>query len=111
MQRNYTQKEIYDYLKANPLKVDVHIGDLEDMNGKDYIFLDYLNDIDILRDNNAYYQTLIQISVYTRDFENRKTLVNYIKQKFLSAPTYSKSDEFEYFVATFTTGVFIYAEH
>ena len=27
--RSYTQKEIYDYLKANPLNVKVHIGDLE----------------------------------------------------------------------------------
>lgn len=111
MKRNFTQKEIYEYLKANPLNVDVHIGDLEDMNGKDYIFLDYLNDINILRDDDAYYQTLIQIQIYTRDFEDRKTLVNYIKQKFLSAPTYSKSDEFEYFVATFTTGLFIYEDN
>ena len=108
MRRSFTQKEIYDYLKANPLGTEVHIGDLEDMNGQDYIFLDYLNDVAMLRDNNADYQTIMQISVLTRDFEDRKTLVNYIKKKFLSAPTYSKSDEFEYYEAQFTIGVFIY---
>lgn len=49
MKRSYTQKEIYTYLKNNPLHVPVHIGDLEDMEGQDYIFLDVLNDITMLR--------------------------------------------------------------
>lgn len=108
MKRSFTQKEIYEYLKANPLNTNVHIGDLEDMNGEDYIFLDYLSDIAMLRDNDADYQTLIQISILTKDYEDRKTLVKYIKEKFLSAPTFSKSDEFEYYQAQFTIGVFIY---
>lgn len=107
MRRSYTQKEIYDYLKANPLGTKVHIGDLEDMEGQDYIFLDYLEDVAMLRDNSADYQSIIQISVLTKDFDDRKTLVNYIKQKFLIEPAYSKSDEFEYYQAQFTTGVFI----
>lgn len=107
MIRTFTQKQIYDYLKANPLNVKVHIGDLEDMNGEDYIFFDVLNDIAMLRDNDADYQTLIQITVLTKDYEDRKVLVNYIKQKFLSAPTYSKDDEYEYYQAQFTTGVFL----
>lgn len=107
MRRSYSQKEIYEYLKANPLKVNVHIGDLEDMNGKDYIFLDFLNDIAMLRDNDACYQTVIQISVLTKQFKDRKILVRYIKDKFLSNPTYSFSDEHEYYMAQFTTGVFL----
>lgn len=107
MLRNLTQKEIYEYLLANPLNVAVHIGDLEDMNGNDYIFLDYLNDLPFLSDNTADYQTIIQISVLTKDFENRKTLVSYIKKKFLSSPTYSKSNESEYYMAQFTTGVIL----
>lgn len=107
MTKHISQKEIYEYLLANPLNVDVHIGDLEDMQGKDYIFLDYLNDESILRDDDAYYQTIIQISVLTKDFENRKTLVNYIKQKFLSAPTYSRYDESQYYQAQFTFGILI----
>lgn len=107
MKRSYTQKEIYEYLCDNPLNVDVHIGSLEDLNGKDYIFLSYLNDIAMLRDNNADYQTLLQISCLTKNFEDRKTLSNYIKQEFLSAPIYSKSDEFEYYQAQFTIGVLL----
>lgn len=108
MRRSFTQKEIYDYLKANPLGTQVHIGDLEDMDGQDYIFLDYLNEEPMLRDNEADYQMIIQISVLTKDFEDRKTLVNYIKQKFLIAPEYSRSDESEYYQAQFTTGVFVH---
>ena len=107
MRRSFTQKEIYDFLKANPLGTQVHIGDLEDMEGQDYIFLDYMNEEPMLRDNEADYQMIIQISVLTKDFEDRKTLVNYIKQKFLIAPEYSRSDESEYYQAQFTTGVFI----
>lgn len=110
MKRSYTQKEIYDFLRANPLNTKVHIGDLEDMNGEDYIFLDVMNDIAILRDNDADYQTLMQISVLTRNYEDRKTLVKYIKSEFLSAPVYSKSVEFEYYQAQFTIGVFLYEQ-
>lgn len=111
MRRTYTQKEIYDYLLANPLNTKVHIGDLEDMNGEDYIFLDYISDTPMLRDNEADYQSIIQISVLTNDFEDRKILVNYIKQKFLIAPEYSRSDESHYYMAQFTTGVFIDEKH
>ena len=106
--RSYTQKQIYDYLCANPLNTKVHIGDLEDMNGDDYIFLDVLNDIAIKQDDSAHYQTIIQISVLTKDYEDRKTLVKYIKNEFLVACTYSKSAESEYYMAQFTTGVFLY---
>lgn len=108
MKRSYTQKEVYDYLKANPLNTEVHIGSLEDLNGQDYIILDFLNDVAMLRDNNADYQTLIQVSCLTKDFEDRKTLSNYIKDEFLSAPVYSKSDEFEYYQAQFTIGLLMH---
>lgn len=110
MKRTYTQKEIYDYLKANPLNVAVHIGDLEDMNGKDYIFFDLVEEIAELRDDRADYQSMIQISVLTKSYEDRKTLVKYIKNEFLSAPTYSKSDEYEYYQAQFNIGVFFYEQ-
>lgn len=108
--RTYTQAEIYSYLLANPLGTPVHIGDLEDMNGGDYIFLDYLNEIAMTRDDDADYQTVVQISVCTRDFEKRKTLAKYIQDKFLTAASYSRSEESEYYVAQFNVGVFIYAD-
>lgn len=110
MKRSYTQKEIFDYLVANPTQTAVHIGDLEDMDGEDYIFLDFLNDVAMLRDNNADYQTMIQISVTTKDFEKRKTLTKYIKDEFLSAPSFSKSTEGEYYIAQFTIGVILSPE-
>ena len=71
MKRNFTQKELYELLCTNPLNVDVHIGDLDDMQGKDYIFLDFINDVAIGYDDNGDYQTIIQISVATKDFEKR----------------------------------------
>lgn len=108
MKRNFTQKEIYEYLSNNPLGVEVHIGDLEDMQGKDYIFLDYFEDVLIGSDDSGMYQTILQISVLTRDFDNRKTLMSYIRELFPTIhPTYSKSDEFEYYQAQFNIGVFI----
>lgn len=110
MRRTYTQKEVFDYLSANPLGTAVHFGNLEDMDGKDYIFVDYYNDVPMLRDNDADYQSVIQISVLTKDYENRKTLTNYIKDEFLISPTYSFSDEHEYYMAQFTTGLFISQE-
>ena len=110
MRRSYTQKEVFDYLSANPLGTAVHFGNLEDMDGKDYIFVDYYNDVPMLRDNEADYQNVIQISVLTKDYENRKTLTNYIKDEFLISPNYSFSDEHEYYMAQFTTGLFISQE-
>ena len=110
MKRLFTQKEIYDYLVANPLSTNVHVGALEDMNGNDYIFINYMDELPTLHDDDANYQSLIQISVLTKDFENRKTLVNYIKKQFIFAPNYSRSDEGEYYQAQGTIGVFIYEQ-
>ena len=107
MKRLYTQKEIYGLLCDNPLKLEVHIGDLEDMQGKDYIFLDYFSENSIGSDNDGVYQTIFQISIATKDFEKRKQLVNYIKTLFYSSPTYTKSDDSEYYIAQFNIGVFI----
>lgn len=107
MTKHTSQKEMYEYLLANPLNVAVHIGDLDDMQGNDYIFLDFVNDEAILRDNDAYYQTIVQISVLTRNYEDRKTLTKYIQNKYLSAPTYSRYDESQYYQAQFTFGVLL----
>lgn len=103
----YTQEMIYDYLLANPLNVDVSVGDVEDLNGKDYLFLDYTDDQLISYDDKGAYQTHIQITVATRDFENRKTLVDYIKSYLNVSVTYEKAIDFEYFLARCVCGVLI----
>lgn len=107
MKRNFTQKEIYEYLSNNPLGVEVHIGDLEDMQGKDYIFLDYLNEDLIGFDDMGMYQTFIQISVATKDYDNRMILVKYIKELFVYKPDYSHDDEAEYYLAQADVGVIL----
>lgn len=107
MNRTYTQKELGDYLADNPLGVAVHVGDLDNMNGKDYIFLDYLNEQIIPYDNNGCYKTELQISVYTKSFINRKTLVDYIKNLSQFDIQYLGSNEGNYFVANMTTQLFI----
>lgn len=99
----WTQTKIYEYLVNNPLKVDVHIGDLEDMNGKDYIFLDYLNDYLIGSDDKGCYKTSIQFTVATRDFDKRKILTKYIQDQFNVQTTYEKDMEFEYYLSRNTT--------
>lgn len=107
----YTQKQIYDYLCANPLGVDVSVGDVKNLNGGDYIFLDYTNDNLIGYDNNGTYQSYIQITTATRDFEDRKTLVKYIKQFLNVSVFYEKAIDFEYFIARCECGVLIDEEH
>jgi len=108
MKRRWTQKEIWDYLNQNPLKVTVHIGDLDDMKNLDYIFFDYLTDEPISADD-GYSDSLyeVQFTVCTKDFENRKTLVKYIKDMFLCTVSYDHSEEHEYYVAFMRTNVFI----
>lgn len=106
--RTYTQQEVYDYLAANPLDIEVRMGAVPDMMGNDYIILEYLNDIPILHDNTACYQKQMQITCLTQDFEKRKTLIDYIQSKFLTSANYTMSDQSDYYVAQFTIGVFIY---
>jgi len=107
----YTQKDIYDYLLANPLKVDVAVGSVEDLNGKDYIFLDYTDENLIGYDDKGAYQTYMQITVATKDFENRKTLVKYVKDYLNVVVAYEKSIDFEYYLARCTCGVLMYENH
>lgn len=104
----YTQKMIYDYLLSNPLNVDVSVGDVENLNGGDYIFLDFTNDDLMGSDNRGTYQSYIQITVATRDFRNRKTLVEFIKNYLNVSVTYEKAIDFEYFIARCECGVLMY---
>lgn len=108
MKREFTQKELYELLGANSLGVEVWIGDLEDLQGKDYIFLDYLYDIRHGYDDKASFQNVVQITVCCKDYENRKILVDYIKSLFYATPTYSMSSQYDYYTAQFTLGLFIY---
>lgn len=107
----YSQKDIYDYLSANPLGVTVEVGDVPSLNGGDYIFLDYTNDNLINYDNRGTYQSYIQITVATRDFEDRKTLVNYVKNYLSVSVTYEKAMDFEYWLARCTCGVLMHEEY
>ncbi len=107
----YSQKDIYDYLSANPLNVPVEVGDVDSLNGGDYIFLSYTNDDLITYDNRGTYQCYIQITVATRDFEDRKTLVNYVKNYLNVSVTYEKAIDFEYWLGRCTCGVLMYEEH
>lgn len=104
----HTQKELYDYLVANPLGTHVAVGDVKAMNGEDYIILDYQSDELIPADNRGAYQSYLQITVATKNFDDRKILTNYIKNLLNVNVTYEKSIEFEYFVARCNCGVLLY---
>jgi hypothetical protein len=104
----YTQKEIYDYLSNNPLGVTVEIGDVGNLNSADYIFLDYTSDEIIGSDNDGTYQTFIQVTVATRDFDDRTTLVKYVKDYFkVMSIDYEKSFEFEYYMARMNKAILL----
>lgn len=107
----YSQKQIYDYLCMNPLNVNVAVGDVDDLNGRDYLFLSFTNENLIGYDNGGTYQTYLQITVATRDFEDRKTLVKYIKNYLNVTVTYEKATDFEYFVARCVCGVLMYEDY
>lgn len=94
-----SQKVLFEYLRNNPLHVAVHVGELDDMNGKDYIFVDILSDELIGYDNAGTYKTSLQITVATKDFDDRYTLTKYV-QKLLNVRTdYAKSYDYEYWVS------------
>lgn len=107
----YTQKMIYDYLLTNPLNVDVSVGDVENLNGGDYIFLDFTNDNLMGSDNKGTYQSYIQITIATRDFRNRKTLVEFVKRYLNVSVNYEKAIDFEYFIARCECGVLMYEDN
>lgn len=102
-----TQKEIFLFLKNNPLKVDVHMGDLEDLQGKDYIFLDFLGEEIIGSDNNGIYKTNLQITIATRQFEDRRRLVEYCKGLKVFKISYETSSQFQYYLARLNTEIIL----
>ena len=106
----YSQKDIFDYLSANPLGTRVAVGDVSNVNGSDYIFLSFTNEGLISYDNGATYQTYIQITVATRDYEDRRKLVDYVKDYLTVTITYDKAIDFEYFLARCTCGVLMHEE-
>lgn len=106
----YTQKQINDYLEGNPLQVSVAFGNVSNMNGRDYILVTYQTDDLIGSDDKGIYQSYIQITIATKDFANRKRLVDYVKDRFNVSIIYEKSDEFEYYLAHCDCGLLICQE-
>lgn len=104
----YTQKDIFDYLLQNPLGVEVHVGSLEDLNGQDYIFFNYLNDNLIGSDDKGVYRTRMQIAIATRDFERNKVLTDYVKNFLNVSVSFDKSFEFEYYLTRCECGVLMH---
>ena len=102
-----TQKELYTFLLNNPLKVNVHVGSLEDLNGEDWIFLDFLTEDLIGSDDKGCYRTSLQITIATKDFENRKSLVRYVQGFLNVSVTYETSREFQYYLARCQSGVIL----
>lgn len=102
-----TQKNIKTYLENNPLGVRVAIGSIEEMNNEDYIILNYLYERLIGSDNRGIYSTALQFTIATKDFDNRKKLVDYIKQQFNVSVDYEMSNEYQYYMATCDTTIIL----
>lgn len=95
----YSQQGIYDTLRGNPLGFEVWIGDLDDMNGEDYIFFDRSTESLIPSDNHGVYRTYVQFTVASRDYDKCRITTNYIKSIYNVSVNYEKSSEFEYYLA------------
>lgn len=98
-----TQKNLVNYLSNNPLGTKVEVGSVKDMGGHDYILINYLYERLIGSDNKGIYSTVVQFTVFTKDFDNRKTLVDFIKDKFNVTVDYDWSNEYQYYQATLET--------
>lgn len=107
----FTQKEIYDYLCANPLGVAVCIGELEDLNGKDYIFLNYQDEELIGFDDKGVYQTHFEIVVACRNFDDCRRLTRYLTDKFNLEVRFNIATDFEYYLSQCDGGVILYEEN
>lgn len=105
-----TQTNIKRYLEANPLGTKVAIGSLDEMNNDDYIIVNYLYERLIGSDNKGIYSTAVQFTIATKDFDNRKTLVDYIKQQFNVSVDYDMSNEYQYYMATCETTILLARE-
>lgn len=111
MKKMFTQKEIFDFLNGNPLNAKVHVGDLEDLNNQDYIFFDYLTDTPISADNQyAGEMNEVQFTVCVKNYQDRRTLVEYIKTMFQCSVSYENAEEHEYYLARMRTGILIASE-
>ena len=102
-----TQKNIKQYLEANPLGTKVAVGSIQEMNNDDYIILNYLYERLIGSDNRGIYSTAVQFTIATKDFDNRKILVDYIKQQFNVSVDYEMSNEYQYYMATCDTTIIL----
>ena len=94
-----TQKELFDYLKLNPLNVKVWVGDLDDLEGEDYIFVDLITDNLIASDDKGIYKSTIQITIATQSYDDRNTLTDYVKDYLNVSARYDRQDEYQYFLA------------
>lgn len=105
-----SQSELFNYLKNNPLNVEVRMGAIEDLRGQDYIVLDMLNQTTTTFDNTAIYQTQVQISILTTSYEHRKALVKYVQDRFIAPAIFTMSAQSDYYVAQLQFGLFLYDE-
>ncbi|MDO5332092.1 MAG: hypothetical protein Q4E99_05370 [Bacillota bacterium] len=105
-----TQQELFDYLKANPLSVNVHFGDLFDLKGQDYIFVSMVSETLIPSDDKGSYKTALQITIATKDFDRRKELVDYVKDFINVSVRYDIADQFQYFLAHCDCEMIFYAK-
>lgn len=103
-----SQKEIYDYLCANPLGVNVNIGELEDLNGDDYIFLDFEREELIGSDNRGVYKLYFEIVCACKNFDNCITLTRYVQDKFNVDVRYNQATDFEYYLSNNNGWIILY---
>lgn len=105
--RMIKQQEMFELLQNNPLNIAVDIGDLEEMDGSDYICFDKLEDTYIGYDDTGIHQTTIRFTVRCKSYDDRDTTIDFLKENFKGDVSYEHDTEQEYFIGRLTTGVFI----
>lgn len=82
MKKNFKQSEIQALLLANPHAIKVNF-DEENAIETNAIFWDWIGDVKVSSDNNAFYKSIIQLSIYCKNAKILRETCDFIKQHFV----------------------------
>lgn len=108
MKKVFTQIELINLLKSNPLNCEVFFNEKGKtiLNNSDYIFVDLILDKNILADNKVkMIVNQIQIDFYVNDFDNYISLKKFIQSNFIGFFTHQKEDHYNRGILT--TDIFV----
>lgn len=101
----YTQKELYEELKNNPLNVDVFIEQDTIPKKDNFILVSRISDDGMYADDGVYnYTPLIRFQIYAKDVDDYNQLIKWFREKFNALLQSSDRKDF-YYIAAFEKAI------